>query len=381
MANPDQADADGDGIGDACEADCDGDGTPDDQEQDSDGDGLLDDCDNCPATANTDQTNTDGDSLGNACDNCPGVDNENQLDTDNDGVGDACDICPNVADPDQADADGDGIGDACEGTDSCTLGVALGDDITQCVSSSVMLIASTNGADDCLDYLWSTGATTRSIIVEETGTYSITVKGCGDCSATDEIQVTFAQLNAEITGSLEVELGKSTLLTASEGDTYRWSTGEDTRSIKVSPQDTQDYEVTVTSGGCSSTATTTVRVVPISNCSGFQAFPNPISSGELLSLKICDLRELGLGAINDHSPGGTEQGGNEVPETIDPFPTQQVFIGIHTVTGELVTPVQRYVLEKDQDTINLVFPYVQSGNYLITLSTRGFNMTKMVVKK
>ena len=73
-ANPDQADADRDGAGDACDGDPDGDGVV----------GLED---NCPSVANPGQQQTDTDSLGDACD----------LDDDDDGRADASDGCPLVS--------------------------------------------------------------------------------------------------------------------------------------------------------------------------------------------------------------------------------------------------------------------------------------------
>jgi hypothetical protein len=78
VPNPNQADANGNGIGDVCDFD-------------TDGDGISDALDNCPFNANPGQEDGDGDGIGDACDNCKLVANPDQRDTDGDGYGNACD--------------------------------------------------------------------------------------------------------------------------------------------------------------------------------------------------------------------------------------------------------------------------------------------------
>lgn len=92
---------------------------------DKDADGVYNRADNCPGHANTEQTDADGDGIGDACDW------RDDHDTDIDGTVNADDNCPTVLNYSQADADGDGVGDACD--DPAVPG---GDDDNDGVSNS-----------------------------------------------------------------------------------------------------------------------------------------------------------------------------------------------------------------------------------------------------
>ncbi|WP_452220624.1 choice-of-anchor B family protein [Lacinutrix salivirga] len=77
---------------------------------DSDNDGIANNLDNCPNLANPNQEDTDGDGIGDVCDT------ENNLDSDGDGINNDQDNCPNTANPGQEDDNSNGIGDICEDT-------------------------------------------------------------------------------------------------------------------------------------------------------------------------------------------------------------------------------------------------------------------------
>ena len=73
------------------------------ESNDRDRDGVGDNSDNCPSLANATQANADGDGVGDACD----------TDDDNDGFLDAADAFP--LDPtEKTDSDGDGVGDTAD---------------------------------------------------------------------------------------------------------------------------------------------------------------------------------------------------------------------------------------------------------------------------
>ena len=81
---------------------------------DADGDAVPDSLDNCPAVANPNQADGDANGIGDACTPTSPPPPPPIVDRDRDGILDTADNCPDAANSSQSDDDADAIGDACE---------------------------------------------------------------------------------------------------------------------------------------------------------------------------------------------------------------------------------------------------------------------------
>ncbi|HEY0109622.1 MAG TPA: hypothetical protein VGB67_08355, partial [Fibrella sp.] len=136
---------------------------------------------------------------------------------------------------------------------------------TFCAGGSVTLTASTNisGAS----WLWSNGATTQSITVNASGTYSVTATadGCSSTSAGTAVTVNPMPYGTiSVNGSTTFCEGGSVRLDANAlpGNTVLWSNGATTRSITVTASGTYSVQVTSPTGCTTTTSGVTVTVMP-----------------------------------------------------------------------------------------------------------------------
>ena len=119
---------------------------------------------------------------------------------------------------------------------------------TFCAGGSVTLTSS-----EATGNTWSNGATTQSITVSSSGTYTVTYSsgGCTSVPSNDiSVVVNGAIPTISASGPTTFCAGGSVTLTSSEPANNVWSTGEVTPSITVNTAGT--YTVTTTVGGCPS---------------------------------------------------------------------------------------------------------------------------------
>jgi len=176
----------------------------------------------------------------------------------------------------------------CTATDSQTLAVS-----TSLSPAIVQTVAACNGTA-MLDagtgfnsYAWSNGATTPSISVSQSGTYSVTVSdaAAGGCMGAASTNVALpVPPVAGITGPTAACAGVSVNLTVGSGfNSYSWNTGGATASIAVSQPG--NYAVTVTdAAGCTATASQQFDVLapPSLSLSG----PAAICTGSTANLVV-----------------------------------------------------------------------------------------------
>ena len=148
-----------------------------------------------------------------------------------------------------------------------------GVDQVVCYGETVTLTATGGGA-----YSWDNsiqqGVPFQATNVGTT-TYTVTVTAAGNCSATDQVDVTVNPLPAAYAGNdTTICIGTSASLIATGGGTYLWNTSETNATISVNPIASTTYTVIVTgANSCSAMDSIVVTVNnPIANAGNDESF-------------------------------------------------------------------------------------------------------------
>ncbi|MBP8192107.1 MAG: peptidoglycan DD-metalloendopeptidase family protein [Chitinophagales bacterium] len=142
---------------------------------------------------------------------------------------------------------------------SATATITPSGSITFCQGDSVVLTANSGSS-----YLWNNGATTRSITVKATGSFTVKVTFANGSSATSV--ATSVTVNALPTATISASgnttfcQGDSVILTASAGSSYLWNNGATTRSITVKNNGSFSVKVTNANNCSATSAATSVTV-------------------------------------------------------------------------------------------------------------------------
>ncbi len=150
---------------------------------------------------------------------------------------------------------------------------------TFCQGDSVILTAS--GA---APYLWSTGATTSSITIMNSGTYTVTgTSSCGVATASQAVTVNnSATTSITAGGPTTFCSGGNVTLTASGASSYLWSTGATTATINVTIAG--NYTVSGTSTCGVAIANQTIVVNPLASASITANGPTTFCPGQSVVL-------------------------------------------------------------------------------------------------
>jgi len=148
-------------------------------------------------------------------------------------------------------------------------------DTTFCQGGTLLLDAGTYPG-----YVWSNGATTETIIINASGTYSVTVTGGGGCTGVASVIVTVNPTPAtpvlSVTGATYLCQGDSVILSTGVYTSYMWTNGASTQSITVMASG--NYAVTVSNGfGCTAVSDSTMVTV----------YPLPVVSFTGLPDSVC----------------------------------------------------------------------------------------------
>lgn len=119
-------------------------------------------------------------------------------------------------------------------------------------------------SDSYVDYAWSTGTDTTDVLVDQAGTYAVTVTDANGCTAADTVTTSLYDSPVPIiTGVLALCEGNSTELTATAGyQSYQWSDGSFGPSITASDPGSISVDV-VDNNGCTGTASVSLDVQPL----------------------------------------------------------------------------------------------------------------------
>jgi gliding motility-associated-like protein len=192
--------------------------------------------------------------------------------------------------------------------------VDLGPDVTLCDGESYEIIPTIEGIDpDQATYLWSTGATTSSIVVNTSGNFSVEVSYEG-CTETDDINVAFRNVpvvslgdNFSKCAQEVITLAATTTGETSPNVTYTWFRNggviDGATGATINITEAGIYAVIINDDGCTGEADVVVSYYANENCVITQGIsPNGDGMNDCFDLQFLNDRSgpLEVSIFNRH---------------------------------------------------------------------------------
>lgn len=184
----------------------------------------------------------------------------------------------------------------------------LGEDQVLCDGGIFEIVPEISGDTDGISYVWSTGETTPTIIVDATGTYTLDIT-VGPCLVTDSVEIFLSDpIVVEIGDDFKTCPNEPQVLTATSSDpdvTYQWYLNGDLIvgatdmvyefTIELGTMGTQTYSVIVNKGECTGEAEIDVLLYDVGNCVISQGIsPNNDGFNDELDLEFLADRANGI---------------------------------------------------------------------------------------
>jgi gliding motility-associated-like protein len=179
----------------------------------------------------------------------------------------------------------------CQNPDGAML---LPPDTILCLGDTLTLSLLTNLPGNVL---WSTGATSREILVDAPGKYTVTLTGeCGNATDTVTVVEVGNSVTAQVTTVATVCPGESVALEASGGSDFLWYNENgalifSTANPVITPILSTNYTVVVSDGLCRDTAVVAINILAVP----------AISAGQDLSIKSGEQVKLSATGATDYT--------------------------------------------------------------------------------
>jgi gliding motility-associated-like protein len=266
-----------------------------------------------------------------------------------------------------------------------SIQLSLSPDTSICAGQSLTISTNASGGTPGFNYNWSNGATTSSQQVNPASTtpYTVTVTDVTGCTAMATVNITVDQYPViSIAGDTSICYGTSTVITASGGTNYTWSTSVGLSDSTIAnptatPLTTTSYSVTASNGNCSASSSVTVTVASPINAS---FTPDTTQGSPPLTVHFTDNSTGATSWSWNFGDGNTDNTQNPTHQFADTG-TYTVILLVTNAEGCTDTATFKIIIEQNSSLIipNIFTPNSDNFNDVFQLQEKNIASVKFEI--